>query len=223
MEFLVRFLTSAGLLALLSNAVFAKSTMGLGHYYVDTPSENYQFTSLSMGYRKTSFKAKLTVPFIQREAFSNGFGNPLLKLSNSWRFERGSKQLALIYKQKIPLANDKATIAVSDTAIGFEYSQNLNWGMVTFLEGGHWWRDSVSYTRKNSLYATVGIIKSFKQYVFAVLADNKPTALGDEDSMASIFIRKKLTSQLSVSFLYAKGLNESSPNNTLGLQLHQFF
>ena len=222
MEILVRFLTAAGLLVMLSAQSFAKSNISLGHYFVDAPSENYQFTSVSMSYKHTSFKAKLVVPFIQREEFSNGLGNPLLKFSNNWRFDRGAKQLTLIYKQKLALADDDTTTAVSDAAVGFEYSQSFKWG-IAFVESGHWWRDSVSYTRKNSVYGTIGIIKPFKQYVFAMLIDNKPTALGNEDSMASVFVRKKLTSRLSTSFLYGKGLNDNSPNHALGLQINHLF
>ena len=220
MDFLVRFLTATGFTVILSTQVLAKSSISLGHYFIDAPTENYQFTSLSMSYQYASFKAKLMVPFIQREAFSNGLGNPLIKLSNNWRFNDGSKQLTLIYKQKLALANNDTTTAVSDTAVGFEYSEVFNWG-IAFIEGGHWWRDSVSYTRKNSVYGTMGVMKPFKKYVLALLIDNKPTALGGEDSMASLFLRKKLTHTLSISGLYGRGLNDSSPNNMLGLQISQ--
>lgn len=221
-EGLVQFLVITGLLVVLSTQVYAKSNISLGHFIVDTPSEDYQFTSLSMRYQYARFKAKLMVPFIQHEGFSNGLGNPVLKFSNDWHFDGKEKQLTLIYKQKLALADNNTTTAVSDSALGLEYSHVFSWG-IPFFEMGHWWRESVSYNRKNSIYGTLGFIKPIKRYVLAVIVDNKPTALGDEDSMASIFVRKKITSTQAVSFLYGTGLNNSSPNHTLGLQINQSF
>lgn len=202
-----------------SNDVIANNdstTVNLGHFYVDAPQQNYQFTSVSGKYKTKNWSGKISVPYIQKAQGANGIGNTQLKLTRQWRSQNYLVRTHI--KQKLNTANRHVATRVNDSAIAFEINRGFSWG-VGFVESGYWWRENKTYSRENTWYGSAGIISSIKPYTVGLLVDHKPTALGETDSVASLLLKRSIASGYSITALLGAGLNTDSPNTIIGIQL----
>lgn len=195
--------------------VMAKSNISMGHYYIDDDSQSYQFTSLSIKKKESSWAAKISLPYVQTQKGEAGLGNIIFKASQKWRYERLLFRAHV--KHKIATAQKEIVTPVNDTALAIEVNHQFSWG-VGFIESGYWWRQAKSYKRKDTAYASAGIIKGFKPYAAGLIVDHKPTALGEQDSMVSILIKRTILKKYAVTALIGKGLTNDSPNTMVGLQ-----
>jgi hypothetical protein len=204
----------------------AQLNLSIGHFWVDGPNQDYQITSISGKLKNASWAAKLTLPFIQKapsnsnEVTQSGLGNGLLKVSKQWKWKKTA--LRMHGKQKFATSDEKVVAAVKDRSFSIELNRVVGYG-IGFVELGHWWRENKEYKRNDTWYGAVGYLKPLKPYSMGFIVDHKPTALGEEDSVLSVILKRPLRNALSASILIGTGLNESSPNFMLGTQFTQKF
>ncbi len=193
--------------------------LSLGQYRVVAADNSYWYTPVSAYYATSAYKAKLTLPFVNRDNADSGVGNGVLKLSklNKWQ----GYYVDVHLKQKLNNANDKVTLPVADTSLSLEVSGFVLGGL-GFIELGHWWRDSanqsVQFKRENSFYYSLGGIVSLTKFGFSkgwiggLVVDHKPTSLGALDRVASALLQRKLNARHKITASIGKGISHSSPD-----------
>ena len=198
--------------------VRGETTLAIGHYFVEASDQEYQFTSFSGKVRTKEWAAKASIPYIQKSApdADQGIGNVLLKISRKWRWPYSA--ITLHAKKKLNNADSNVTTPVSDQSLSAEWNHIFRRG-VFFAEAGYWWRENKTYKRDDTWYGAIGYLKPFQNYTLAIIADHKPTALGEEDSVFSIMMKKKIADQLAISVLIGTGLRNNSPDHLTGIQL----
>lgn len=214
-----------GLLSI-SSACQAHFNLSIGHFWVEGPHQDYQVSSVSGKLHYSSWTAKLTLPFIQKTpshsygSAQSGLGNGLLKVSRTWKWKETA--IRLHGKQKLATSDNHVVAAVNDQSLSVEWNRLIGYG-IGFVEVGHWWRENTTYRRDNTWYGAVGYLKPLKPYTLGFIVDHKPTALGEEDSVASAILKLPVKNTLFASILIGTGLNESSPQFMLGSQLTKKF
>jgi hypothetical protein len=209
--------------------------MSLGQYRIADSSGSYWYTPVSATYKNSSYKARLSVPYISDYQSRSGLGNATIKLSylSQWN----SLYIDFHAKQKLDTADSDLTLPVKDRAASVEISGYM-FGGVGFIELGHWWRKDYHTTfqeedprvegktnqyistteRENSFYYVLGAVYPVKKgWITGLVMDYKPTSLGNLDRAVSGLLQYKVSAKQKISATLGKGLSDSSPDWISGL------